>query len=103
MKKKFLIIMLLFVAIITGCSKTKKEEYTIVDKSLEMDFSCAAVMERFYEDDKYAYSFSCMKSDYVVVVYEDKTEVTVKEALKEGKIKIEDLDKFDIKYYKSEK
>jgi len=103
--KRLLTSIAILIILLTGCTnKNTNNDYKIVDKTLEMnDFSCASVLERFYEDDKYAYSYSCMKSEYIVVQYNDGSEETVSEALKNGKIKIEDLDRFDIKYYKSEK
>ena len=57
-------------------------------------------MEYFWRDDVYYYIFSSIKSDYIIVYYKDGSEQNVKEALKQGKIKITDLDLFDIHYDK---
>ena len=109
MKKKILISLMAIVLcfVLAGCSSSKeetKESFTIVDKTKEMDdFTCAQSLEKFYEDDKYIYSYSCMKSEYVVVKYSDGKEETVKEALENKKITIEDLDKNNIQYYIDEK
>ena len=85
-------------------NQEKEQEYTIVDKTESMDdFVCLEALQQFYEDDNYRYSYSCIKSDYVVVKYKDGTEITVKDALASKKITISDLDKFNIKYYKEEK
>jgi len=42
-------------------------------------------------------------SDYIVVRYHDGKEEKIKDALKNKKITIEDLDNFNIKYYKNVK
>ena len=80
------------------------KNYIIIDKSEEIDdFTCASALEPFYEDDNYRYSYSCIKSKYVIVKYSDGSEETLKEALKNKKVKIEDLDLFHISYYKDKK
>lgn len=100
-----------------GTKKTvfKWEKYNCVDNNIKKvvdiadnskyidDFTCDEALEPFYEDEKYVYSYSCIKSSYVVVKYQDRTEETVKESLKKGRITIKDLDRFDIKYIKEEK
>ena len=76
----------------------------IVDKTDGMnDFVCPEALEGFYEDNEYSYYFNCIKEEYVVVEYFDGTEETVREALKNGRIKISDLDSYKIKYLKYEK
>lgn len=57
-------------------------------------------LERFYSDDIYSYYFPSIRSSVVIVYYKDGSEQTVKDALAEGKIKISDLDRFSIQYYK---
>ena len=64
------------------------------------DFVCAQALEKFYEDDKFIYYYSCIKDDYVVVKYENQKEEKVSNALQEKIIDISDLDKYSIKYYK---
>lgn len=77
---------------------------TIIDKTKTIDdFACDTALDPFYEDDKYVYSYPCIISDYIVVKYSDGTEETVKEALKNNRIEIGYLDKFDIDYIKVEK
>ena len=77
---------------------------TIIDKTKAIkDFSADAALEPFYEDENYIYSYPCIISDYIVVKYSDGTEETVKEALKNNRIEIGYLDKFDINYIKQEK
>lgn len=57
----------------------------------------------YYEDKIYKYYYSCIKSKYIVVKYESGHEEEVKKALKQGIIKISDLDKYNISYIKYEK
>jgi len=66
-------------------------------------FSCAEALDKFYEDENYEYYYNCLKSKYIVVIYEDNSEETVKDALKKGHIKISDLDNYKIDYIKYEK
>jgi len=112
MKKKLILcfISLLFIFITIGChsnkvtkdnKEEKNEDYVLIDKTKDqLGFVCAEALEGFYEDDDYIYYYSCIKSDYIIVRYKDGSEETVKEALKNKKIKISDLDKFGIGYYK---
>lgn len=73
----------------------KKEVVDItVTKVLESD-----VEESFYEDDVYIYIFGNPQSDYTVVKYSDGSKQKLVDALREGNIKITDLDTFGIKYY----
>ena len=78
--------------------------FEIVDETKTMtDASFPSVLEEFYEDDTYVYTFSSPKSSYVKVHYSDGTEENIKDALNSGRVKPSDLDRFDIKYYKDEK
>lgn len=68
-----------------------------------ISFLCAEALDKFYEDENYEYYYNCLKSKYIVVIYEDNSEETVKDALKKGHIKISDLDNYKIDYIKYEK
>lgn len=71
----------------------------IVDRAKEENIPCDAALEKFYEDEKNEYYFSAIKSQYVVVTYQNGDMEKVIYALKEGRIQITDLDKFNIDYY----
>ena len=76
----------------------------IVDTTKDIEnFTCAEALEQFYEDENYRYYYSCIKSKYVIVKYENGYEETVANALKYGTINIEDLDTYNIKYIKEDK
>ncbi len=64
------------------------------------EIATAEELERFYEDEKYVYSFPSILSEYIIVTFTDGTEMPVKEALFKGYIDISDLDKYSIQYYK---
>lgn len=78
---------------------TKKIE-SIVDKAETGEVATDSAIEVFYQDDTYTYSFPSIRSDYVIVTFDDGTEKTVKEALVAGEITIADLDAYDIGYIK---
>ena len=78
--------------------------YTLVDKTKDIkDFMCAEALEEFYEDTNYTYYWDCIKNKYMIVKYDDGTEETISQALLNGHIDIQILDKFNISYYKEEK
>lgn len=78
--------------------------YKLVDKTkTKLNFVCAEALQSFYEDENYIYFWECMKNSYMIVEYDDGFEETIYEALKQGHIVIQDLDKFEIDYIKEEK
>ena len=65
----------------------------IVDTTKDIkNFSCAEALEQFYEDEENKYYYSCIKSKYVIVKYQNGYEETVKSAFENGTNKIKDLD-----------
>ena len=74
-------------------------EYTLVDNS----YICASTKEEFYRDENYIYYWECIKSYDMLVKYDNGFEETIGEALKQGHINIQDLDKFEISYIKEGK
>ena len=57
--------------------------------------------ENIYFDEEYRYSLPATpESEYIIVEYSDGTKENIKEALENGNITIEDLDRFGIKYLK---
>ena len=58
--------------------------------------------ETFYQDAEYWYYFSSTVSEYITVTYKDTTTENVKDALANRHIKISDLDRFGIEYFKTE-
>lgn len=78
--------------------------YILLDKTKEIDdFVCAEALESFYEDEFYTYYWNCLKNKYMIVKYDDGTEESISNALKQKHIDIEVLNKFDIYYIKHEK
>jgi len=82
------------------CVAPRGNVLSIVDHSLDdPDRAFATALEPFWEDDANVYSFSCIKSQFVTVYYDDGTEENVKPALQAGRVTMDDLDAFGIRYY----
>jgi len=56
------------------------------------------VIESFFEDESYIYTFGSPISQYVVVEYTDGSTESINEALENGHVQITDLDKYNINY-----
>ena len=82
----------------------KETNFEIIDESKNIKgFTCAEALEEIYRDDVYIYFLSCMKSEYIKVNYSpDHLSENITTALKEGRVKISDLDRFKIDYIKKE-
>ena len=82
----------------------KETTFEIIDESKNIkDFTCAEALEEIYRDDEYIYFLSCMKSEYIKVNYSpNHFSENITKALKEGRVKISDLDIFKIDYIKKE-
>ena len=82
----------------------KETTFEIIDESKNIkDFTCAEALEEIYRDDEYIYFLSCMKSKYIKVNYSpNHFSENIITALKEGRVKISDLDIFKIDYIKKE-
>lgn len=70
---------------------------------LSSNFACAQAIDVFYEDSNYKYYYTCIRSNYIVVEYTNGTKENIKVALKNNRIKITDLDKYNISYLKEQK
>ena len=67
------------------------------------DSVCTPERELFYEDREYKYYFPVTCYGYAMVKFKNQTEETLQDALKDGKIQIQDLDAYKISYIKEEK
>lgn len=78
-----------------------KEDFVIVDTSKDIeDFACAEALEGIYKSGIYTYYLPCIKSKYIEVRYSNGMVEKIVDALKNGNVNIEDLDRFGIQYYK---
>ncbi len=57
----------------------------------------------FFEDEKYEYYYPTQKTQVVQVYFKNGDIMTAEEALKQGKISMDLLDKYEIEYFKKEK
>lgn len=58
---------------------------------------------KFFEDEKYEYYYPSQKTKVVMVYFPNGVAMTAEEALKQGKISMDLLDKYKIEYFKKEK
>lgn len=77
-------------------------DYTMIG-STDLINKIEKVEYKFYEDDKYEYYYPTQKTKYVHVYFKNGESMTAEEALKEGKITLDLLDKYEVKYIKKEK
>ena len=108
MKKKTIIILTVLgvIILITGIillTKTNiikgKSKLQIIDAT----YTCAQVTEKFYENDKYVYSFPCAKSNSVYVKFENGNKMLVVDALEAKKATIDELIDAGLEVIKKEK
>lgn len=93
-------ILTVFALFAVGCEKKPVE---ITDISLSGDLDYADTPEQFWEDDEYTYIFSAIKSFDYTVFFSNGERMNLIDALKSGRAAIDDLDRFDIHYYKQAK
>ena len=88
--------------------KEENNEPKLLDFTMMSDADKYKVQEgeyKFFEDDKYEYYYPTQKTKYVHVYFMDGgyMDMTAEEALKQGKITLELLDKYGVEYIKKEK
>lgn len=108
MKKKSIIIIsvLGFIILITAIIllthnivNNKNSKLQIIDAT----YACAQVIEQFYEDNEYTYSFPCAKSNSVYVKFENGNKMLVIDALEAKKVTIKELVDAGLEVYKNKK
>ena len=75
----------------------------IKDITVQKQLATDSALQPFYEDEEYIYSYPSIRSEYVIAEFASGTEMTVKEALEQGYISIDDLDYWEIQYVKQPK
>lgn len=103
-KKKLIILVIIgLVILLVGIFFSKKNHINNKFEVLDTTYTCAEALETFWEDDKYTYTFPCIKSSYVYIKFPDGNKVLVVKALKDKLITIEELEKSDLEFYKNKK
>ena len=74
----------------------------IVDRTVTEGIATDDAEQPFFIDENYIYSFPSMRSEFVIVTFDNGDKMTVQHALSQGLISISILDKWDIKYIKKE-
>ena len=100
--KKETIIKIFNITVFNNLKYDIEKEFVIVDSSKSnKNFACDTASEEIYKDDEYIYYLPCQKSQYIKVIYApNEYQEGLKSSLEDGKIKISDLDEFNIEYTK---
>lgn len=108
MRKKNIFIILISLAVIALLigiilafknKELRRNQIQIIDAS----YMCSQSLEKFYEDDKYTYSFPCIKSSSVFVKFPNGNKMLVIKALEEDKVTIDELISAGLEVVKNEK
>ena len=94
-----LVIILLGIILINKNTELKNNKIKIIDAS----YMCSEAREKFYEDDKYIYSFPCVKSTAMFVKFPDGKKVLIIKALEEKLVTIDELIDAGLEVIKTEK
>ena len=81
-------------------SETSNKKIVKIEDTATPDMVFAQAIEVFHKDKTHEYYFNCIYSQCIIVTYEDGTTETIKEALNNGNISINDLDIHNIGYRK---
>ena len=84
-------------------SEPKLIDHTVTGKTEHYKKYLDGIEYKFYEDENYEYYYPSQKTEVVTVYFENGTFMTAEEALKQGKITIELLDKYEVDYIKKNK
>ena len=79
-----------------SCPLVKKLDFEIIDEQT----MCDNELEKFYEDKYFEYYFKCKKSDVVFIEFKEGTKMTVKKALIEELVTINELESAGLDFYK---
>ena len=103
--KKETIIKIFNITVFNNSKYDIEKEFVIVDSSKNnKNFACDTASEEIYKDDEYIYYLPCPKSQYIKVIYApNEYQEGLKSSLEDGKIKISDLDEFNIEYTKQKR
>lgn len=108
MKKKSIIILIAagVIILVIGIILLNKSNIIKAKDRIEIidaTYVCAQAIEKFYEDDKYTYSFPCVKSGSVYVKFDNGNKMLVVDALEADKVTIEELIDAGLDVYKESK
>lgn len=84
-----------------GVQDIKNDDFTIVDETT----TCDMALETIYEDEYFTYSFGCIKSNSVFIVFTDGSKISVQDALLDKEVNWGKLitEKYPEMFYKSVK
>lgn len=108
MKKKSIIILsiaiifILTISIILLFKNKELKEKTDI-QIIDATYNCVEALEKFYEDEKYIYSFPCIQSKTIFVKFENGNKMLVVDALNQEKVTIDELIEAGLKVRKNTK
>lgn len=96
MKKKPIIILTILGVILLILGIILSNKINIIKeksklKIIDATYSCNKIKEKFYENDKYIYSFPCTQSTTIYVKFENGNKMLVTDALEANQVTIEEL------------
>ena len=96
MKKKPIIILTILGVILLILGIILSNKINIIKeksklKIIDATYSCNKIKEKFYENDKYIYSFPCTQSTTIYVKFENGNKMLVTYALEANQVTIEEL------------
>ena len=95
-----LLILIAGIVLLTNNNILKRKSKLII---IDATYSCAQINQKFYEDDKYTYSFPCAKSSSVYVKFENGNKMLVIDALASKTVTIDELIDAGLEVYKEKK
>lgn len=106
-KKSIIIISILGLVILVIAIVLLNKNNIIKEKSklviIDATYTCTKTPEKFYEDDKYVYSFPCVKSSSMYVKFENGNKMLIVDALSAEKVTIDELLDAGLEVYKTKK
>ena len=84
-------------------SEKRNSIIDITDRTQTEGITCDTALEKFYEDQVKEYYFNVIKSQYIIVTYNDGDKEDIVTAINSGRATLKDLDDFGIKYYTQQK
>ena len=91
---------LIVLVILTGCNE--KVETSNDFKIIDNTEICAEALEEIYRDDSYIYYLSCIKSDNIIIEFDDNTKYKLREVLENNILSIDELIDNGLEVYKDE-
>ncbi|MBR0443002.1 MAG: hypothetical protein IIX15_01550 [Clostridia bacterium] len=101
--KRFIVFLLCALLLVSALGACEQKTIEITDISFSEGVDYPSALEVFWEDDEYEYVFGAIMAWDCTVYYSDGTSENLIDALKSGHVTVEDLNDFEVDYYKERK